>query len=130
MILGSAGGRAGLAAGRALSEKRNPAFPPNGLQFIKSEHFGPANRDPPRLKSLWRPLLIGARPIAKGKKEERQQKARLVPPPAPAHSEDAIGLTEAEAALRLAQFGDNTLAETHVSALAKLVSIFEDRSPG
>lgn len=36
----------------------------------------------------------------------------------------AIGLTEAEAARRLVQFGENALAETHVSALAKLFSYF------
>ena len=37
---------------------------------------------------------------------------------------EAVGLTEAEAARRLAQFGENALAETHVSAFARLLSFF------
>jgi H+-transporting ATPase len=36
----------------------------------------------------------------------------------------ATGLTEQEAAVRLARFGENALAEHHVSALAKLASYF------
>jgi H+-transporting ATPase len=44
--------------------------------------------------------------------------------PAPAQADEAIGLTEAEAARRLAQFGENALAETHVGVLVKLVSYF------
>ena len=39
-------------------------------------------------------------------------------------TDPAVGLTEPEAARRLAQFGENALAETHVSAFAKLLSYF------
>lgn len=42
---------------------------------------------------------------------------------------DAVGLTDAEAARRLAQVGENALAETHVSALAKLLSYFRGPIP-
>jgi H+-transporting ATPase len=38
--------------------------------------------------------------------------------------EDATGLTEAEAAQRLAQYGENALAEHHVSALERLAGFF------
>ncbi len=37
---------------------------------------------------------------------------------------ETTGLTDAEAARRLAQFGENALAEVHVSAFAKLLSYF------
>ena len=45
-------------------------------------------------------------------------------PAAPESAHDAVGLTDAEAARRLAQIGENALADTHVSALAKLLSYF------
>jgi len=41
-----------------------------------------------------------------------------------ATDENPLGLTEAEAERRLAQFGANALVETHVSALAKLFFYF------
>jgi H+-transporting ATPase len=39
-------------------------------------------------------------------------------------SSDAVGLTEAEAARRLAQYGENALAEHHVSVLERLARFF------
>lgn len=39
-------------------------------------------------------------------------------------TDQALGLTEADAAQRLAQFGENALAEAHVSALRKLLAFF------
>lgn len=45
-------------------------------------------------------------------------------------SNEALGLSEAEAAARLGQFGENALAETHVGVLAKLAAYFWDRSLG
>jgi len=50
-----------------------------------------------------------------------------IPPKAtstPAIADTTIGLTEAEAARRLAQFGENALAEHHVSALERLLRFF------
>jgi hypothetical protein len=41
-----------------------------------------------------------------------------------ANTDTAVGLTDAEAARRLAQFGENALAETHVSVFVKLLSYF------
>jgi H+-transporting ATPase len=49
--------------------------------------------------------------------------AAAVRPAAPVASATA-GLTEAEAARRLAQYGENALQEKHVSALVKLLSYF------
>lgn len=43
---------------------------------------------------------------------------------AAANPDEAIGLTQAEAARRLAQYGENALVEIRVSALAKLLSYF------
>ncbi len=44
--------------------------------------------------------------------------------------EAAIGLTEAEAARRLAEYGENALTEHHVSALERLTRFFWGRSRG
>jgi len=44
--------------------------------------------------------------------------------PLGAPTDPALGLSEAEAARRLAEFGENALAEKHASALAKLFSYF------
>ena len=57
-------------------------------------------------------------------KEPEPAKKKAAPPTPASTQAEAGGLTEAEAARRLAQYGENALAEQHVSALERLARFF------